>query len=89
MPDYAKIKQNLDMKVPRQFLCKCVQAEIYVLLTAQTVDLRTETGMIREITLMTGTFRPIPNLLAAITTNYIHFSENSVFPFTIRKRNKE
>ena len=70
MPDYAKIKQNLDMKVPRQFLCKCVQAEIYVLLTAQTVDLRTETGMIREITLMAGTFRPILNLLSTFGTTY-------------------
>ena len=35
MPDYAKIKQKLDMKVQRQFMCKCVQAEIYVLFTAQ------------------------------------------------------
>ena len=56
--------------VERQFMYKCVQTEIYVLLTAQTVDLRTETGMIREITLMTGTFRPTLNLLATDSNTY-------------------
>ena len=70
MPDYAKNKQKLDMKDSRQFMCKCVQTEIYVLLTAQTVDLRTETGTIREITIMTGTFRPILNLLATDSDTY-------------------
>ena len=68
--DSVTIKQKVDKKSEYKSCASTIKKEIYDLLTAQNADLRTETGMIRETTLMTGIFRPPLNLLPTLSDTY-------------------
>ena len=88
--DSVTIKQKVNKKSEDKSCASTIKKEIYDLLTAQNTDLRTETGMIRETTLMTGTFRPPLNYLATLSaTYYIRNSEISVFVSTLGRQNNE